>query len=760
MAKSIYDEYGVSEERFREYCKCLPEDVSAEEFENNLLLIKTRYSLFPFQVAKIIEQRFDLVSSKGMIDKLFEVQNRFSIQPERIKYSLTTNKLKYVMPDIEYLTEVQSVAGLNDDEIANLFLYTKNPYVKFDANLIKRDLQLLESAGLERQNLLRGIGVLTCKPKRLIDILMIAEVQGIEVNEFVQKNCYRIHSELAFARLMLEREGKAPKGMVYSNDEDYFNATGYTYNRLRNEFFMSPTDKLRLEREFIENYPYNSLLLDIVAEDFIDYANQEGRAEGLPNPQNAKANWQLLEETKQLNNQQLIELMYDKDTNFYGIELLSPSEIACTDTKLLKHNMKVLGHLVGKKDLAKFILANPCLVSDNTNLIRNKFAYLHNKYGMSVSEFGLVIVKDPSFLEVENLEILESALASKYQLSKNDFKNLMVGSPRTCTSVDVKAVEDKFEMLKAFGVAVTGLQSEEYRILGSRLGEVEMRLKLALLNRLDLKELMKSPSIISPKVIFARMMASQKGEYPKGKIYATAVEEREMAQNQECLPHLKLLQKYKYDGRVESKINELFSKYFSDIQRKVDEVYGRAVEFAKPCESEIEDTIQLNFKRRLKRICGLPDEELDRLVAGVGKMSKETFAKVALNFYALKSMGFDPMTIVRMPKILRSTPEDIKVKAMLSRLAGKSDEQFLKRNYTYGAESVYAKMSYAEEQRKTPLYLYDNNADYINSINKSPDEELNIDDIKRLYPLTTVARERLKELYKEKFSSVEAGEDE
>ena len=105
---------------------------------------------------------------------------------------------------------------------------------------------------------------------------------------------------------------------------------------------------------------------------------------------------------------------------------------------------------------------------------------------------------------------------------------------------------------------------------------------------------------------------------------------------------------------------------------------------------------------------------------------------------------------------------------MLSSLLGKSNEQFLKRNYTYSAESVYAKMAESQEMDVAPLNIYNSNDAFERSICRRAGVNATVNFLKALHPLDESAKSAIQQQYNQKIycekigatNSSEAGEDE
>ncbi len=741
--------YGITKEQYIEVCKNLKLGATPDSFSVTLSILKNKYKLPAEKIRFLIENRFDLISDKDFVTGLTRLQIRFKISDEKLSNVLGSWRVRDFGVDVEYLSSLQKQVGLTDTEMVSAICFSKIPRYKPEPETVQRNLEILDRAGLKRENLWRGISVLTCKPRRLVDVLMLGMVQGFEVNDFIFQKCHNLHSDLVYARMCAERDGVIPKGLVYLNDKEFErNTNGMTNEQLMAKYKFGFYAKLDLEKKFLEMYPEKYGLIEEGARCFADYLDQRLHQFYSESPENEIENRRLLLEDKLSNT--FIEWLFDNNL-----------KLKTMDPKLLSYNIYVLHFMFGR-DENRVVLSNPQLVANQDNRLYNCFSVLHNRYGVSKAEFAIIIRNNPNIAndfvntEVANDRLFEaeSFYSSIAEMNKKSYKNFLMSAYPAFMDFESAQVESKLFILQAFGVGVEDVLNHPGVLIGNA-NVLELKLKLATMNGLSIDEFINGCYMYSQNKIYARMMGVSDSLVPAYAVYASTKRFEELVDSGKALSQEQLSSKYILNGAKIFEINQKFAQDFPEIQAKLSN--SNLVRQQNICDTKSEknaDDDLENFKRRLKRICGLSDEQLSILLERIGELNLNLLTNIIVNLYKLKNMGFSVDVIVKMPKLLKSKPEDNQLKAMMSRLMGKSDEQFIKRNHTYGVESVYAKFTETKEQGIAPLNIYDSNGDFEKYLLREANQACTVNFLKSIHRLDDNAKSKIYRLYCEKFGGL------
>lgn len=733
MAKQFVDVYGITKEEVVELSKMLPEGVSVEKFLFNLKILKIRYGLSNFDISKIVEHRLDLVASNDILDRLSAVQIRYNIKDEKISEVFRSWKVRYFGLDLDYLERLRKEVGLTRNEMSSVITHSKIAFYKTDLDDIKRNIEILNKAGLDRANLWRGTSILSSKPKRIVDLIMIGMMQGYDVNTFVMSNYHRVLADTAYSRMRAAKDGLIPKALVYAADFDFKRCSnGITDEELIAKYSFDYRERIRFEREFLQKFDVAPELLEYTAEDFIRYANQESHRNDYKSPENATAN-----------KQKLIDGLGFSEAEVDGL-MHRCVELNTIDTGILSHNISVLTFLVGGANLARCIMSCPKLVATESNEIMHSFEELHNKYGVTRTEFAFMILNDP-MLPMKDLNALEdfcSDYSATFGATKQQCKNFLVSNQYVCFNEDF--YKDRLEVLKAFGATAKVLDTFESPAKNTT-ETLLLKLKLAFLNGASIEDFVAGKYKQSVYKTYARLMGVYSGEISYDEVYLKASGRQHSDNVREDEVNRVLMANYPFTNEQAAKIDKIFAAKFPEIQEKLDlikqrkdEEFSNAIKEQKASDSLI---------KRFKRLCGISEEQAKELIAKLGPFDQELFARVVLNVFNLKKIGFKVEDLIAMPRILKCEPEDIQIKAALSNMAGKSSGQFIKRNYEYSAKSVYAKMMESKE-RGVPAYkLYDSNKSYLKSLKRLSGEETSLEELKKKHPLDDNAIKSILEPY-------------
>ena len=751
MTDIMVDEFGITKEEFIQLHKKLLGTISPDELMENMRTIKSRYRLSASAMASLVYERLDLVASRDSLNKLMQIQARYGIKDEQIASLLGSWRVKFLTSNVEYLTRIEKEVGLTRTEMNSIVRFSKLPYYTMEPKHIKRNIEILEQAGLDRKELWRGVSILSCKPKRLVDLIMLGMLNGQDIATFVKTNNHRTRTDVAYARMMAVKDGLIPSSAVYLSDEEFAKVTnGLDRGDLTRLYGFGPLQKIDVEKEFVRRFPNHIGLIETMAQDFIDYANQEGRKNGIVGPEGAEANKDFLKERFEFN-----------DRSIESLIKVAP-DILTTDNGLFRHNLSTMSFLVGREHLARTLFQNPKLLTDDTNALRNIFEFLHSNYGVTRSEFSWIILRDPSFVCLDRQQFEDNIqfLKENYGMDKKGLKSLILHAPRMSYKLSKDAFKNKLDLLAVFGVRAGDLEENAYSILGNSLANIEYKFKLGLLNKLSPNEIVSDKVSFAPAKVYAHMMATAKEELKPGHIYASSRKIDELARLGAGLPQDVILNKYKFDENAIAKVDTIFARNFSEIQAKLELFKKGLEEIEVESMTDAQNLALSKLDKRLKRICGLSDEQLETLKRGVGVLTEYNVGNIALNFHNLMNMGFDVEEIIKMPKILKTSPKETRIKAMLSRLAGKSDAQFIKRNYTYSSASVYAKLEEVKEQGIGAANIYDGNEDFERYLFRDAGQTCTVNFLKTIHPLDDKAVERLEGEYLEKFPLLDSGSEE
>ena len=760
----FFETYGISREMFIELCGKLPEGATPDSFMVTLNILKNKYRMNSTAIRNVIDNRFDLVSDKDFITNLTRLQIRFKVSNDKISSQLSSWRVRDFSVDVDYLSKIQKELGLNPGELVSVICFSKIPRYKPDVDLMRRNIAILERAGFKRENLWRGISVLTCKPKRLVDVLMLGMVQGYDVNDFVMGNCHRVHSDIVYARMCAEREGIIPKGLVYLSDQDFIRSSnGITNEQLLQKFRFGSVSKLKLEKELLEKCPDKAVIIEEEAKDFAEYIDQSRHQFACANPENEEENKQILRQN----------FLTDEDIEWLFIK---NEELKTLDPMMLKHSIGVLHFLLGGSDKLRCILSNPKLITHTDNRLYNCFKVLNESYGITRAEFSIIVRDFPGIINEfsdandakERLQKAERFYMSNFNLSKNDCKKVLISATSSYMYYEESKADEKLAYLGAFGIGIDSVIANEQLLSNASilLGKPDillLKLKLAKLNGLPMEKFVNGSFMLSQNKVYARMMGVADNVVPANAVYVSKMEFNELVDSGKALDQAQLMDKYVlgYQGIV--KINGDFASAYPDIQVKIDEIKKASIlNRYKSEEKEVSDEYKLeSFKRRLKRICELTDEQVEILFERIGKIDLDKCTNIIVNLYKLKSLGFLLDEIVKMPRILKSEPEEVELKAMMSRLIGKSDEQFLKRNYTYDANSIYAKFAESQKQGISFANMYNASGRFERALAKKAGVNTTVNFLKTLHPLNDSAKTAIRQQYSESFASVdEIGESE
>ncbi len=719
MTNQFAEVYGITEDDVRELAKQLPSGVTIETVLRNIKILKIRYGLTNDSIQKLVQYRLDLIASNDILDRLTIAQSKYRISDDRMAEMFNSWRVRFFDLDFDYLTKIQNEVRLTQNEISSVITHSKMCFQKTDVNIIKKNLEILETAGLTRRNLRRGISMLSSNPKRTVDMIMIAMMQGYDVNAFVLSNYQRVKADVAYSRFMAEREGVVPKGLVYSADLDFAKySKGLTEDALIVRYCYDYKSRILLEREFLEKFEVAPKLIGLVAQGFIDFSNQDKIDKGYQSPENAMANRKILMENTGL-------LDFEVDSLIERCP-----ELETFDSKLLEHNLSVLRFSVGRLNLIKCLNAFPKIFTTERNEIMMTFKTLHEKFGITKSEYSYMILNNPALptRDISPLDDFSKFYIENYGASNEQVKNFIIANSYVC--LDEKLYKERIAVLNAFGATPTILDGFESPARGAT-DSLILKMKLALINGLSISEFVDGRYKQSAHKTYARM----RGYYAGGVAFESIYPKKGKNLNNHIIDEndKNLMRHYPLNESAVENINKVFARRFPQIQEKLD-LLGKQKEEEKEEVSSNRSAIEA-LRRRFKRICAITEEQADELLSKVGPLDGGLFTKVVLNIYNLKKMGFLIEDIIEMPRILKCDPESIKIKLAIANMAGLSGNQFIKRNYRYSAETTYAKIMEAKEQGVVPHKLYDANNDYLKSLKRRTGIETSIDELKKKHPL-------------------------
>ena len=159
-------------------------------------------------------------------------------------------------------------------------------------------------------------------------------------------------------------------------------------------------------------------------------------------------------------------------------------------------------------------------------------------------------------------------------------------------------------------------------------------------------------------------------------------------------------------------------------------------------------TLQIPFKRAAQIFIESPAAYLGRI------------EKLEERLRTLLSLGIDKEILVSNLNIASCTNKNVKIKYMLAKLNGLSDEEFLKRNYFVNEAKVYARTMFnVTYEKELPVYDCEkffkrNLEEFFSDKSRRPsfvDEDEPSLALKEIFPFGEIQKKEIEKLYNQKF---------
>lgn len=247
-----------------------------------------------------------------------------------------------------------------------------------------------------------------------------------------------------------------------------------------------------------------------------------------------------------------------------------------------------------------------------------RLEFVQDKFGINPDEIiKFVHLNDRTFIENAH-NYLERINAAKEKLNFTDstIKQLMLTSPFLSYTSFTEDLELKNNILKSFGLDLNKIAEKgSTSIINNNHALIEFKLKLALLNHLNLNTYASGLYKVGPDKIYARMKGVENGDYYVSNVY----ESERFFQTDTGFSTETLLKKYPLTLEAQNEIEEKFAKEYPEVVTKLLQIKAQAkcTIAAKSSELLAEDELKNKNKIRLYNLFkhfGLTEEEIENSI--------------------------------------------------------------------------------------------------------------------------------------------------
>lgn len=399
-------------------------------------------------------------------------------------------------------------------------------------------------------------------------------------------------------------------------------------------------------------------------------------------------------------------------------------EILNADPNTIKDTVNLFINVyLSNKKLSKTMFINFPAVLTDSKKVKDVANVLYNRFGFKQHNIGNILCANPCIItdfEFYDINPYLNQMKSELNISETTLRNMFLKSTifgnQNTYMIDV--LDEKFKLLEVYGIA-KNMTEENPSILGNSLLKISTRIKLAMINGLELEKFVKNKNyIISEKVIYSRMMENAKHKNDPTSIYNNPLTNEEQ---------YKLIQQYPFNKEAQNFVNNEFKVTFPELNRKVDvffenlhiaretkiknslspvessgakavstleqtEEKPKEIKEEKLEEQSTESTTPNHIKRAM-RVLGVGEKGLNIICCSLGieDFNEEKLNHIMNNYTLLLGYGFDSVEILASPSCLKLDPEKLELRVKLAKINGRTDHQFLTRDYKYSEETIFAR---------------------------------------------------------------------
>ena len=698
----------ITQNEYNEIIKKLPTYLrtinNTNTFLKNAERLCTRYRLNSADLKAVFSAYPELLYAEEKIELIETLESKYEIFPETIVETLRKNARAFDV-SLDYLNDLECNAGLSPKEVRAALLYSSLATQEMPIEEFKQSLNLALSFGMDRKSMALSMSFFNNPPSNIASLLQLATINGINPQEYFKNKYFKVPVQIAYARTVAAKRGEIPSNAIYLGRREFSSVSPIADAFLLTKY---PFDEIASSEIEAQATAINPMLVVATEnsgptpeEQFLFNTDVTRLSVNPPSFANKRKN----------------QIAFETYFNIKNAEFEKMAErlplIATRDTNVIKFNANALMPYFEPYQLQKLARVEPIIFCDTTGTIKNTYQFFSTELGAGLDEYLGMLKNNPTIVQasIEDLDHVKTVLMNDLRLPRDTARSVLMVSP-FYRDINIPLYENKFQILEAFGLDRQNLGANA-NIIANSPQSIETKLKLAVMTRVNPSTFLKGYYMSSPARIYSRLKAMANNEHDEISPYLSSVKFWRTDKQSALSLDEQTQKKYPLDETALLEINKKFAQMYPSIARKLQLLqanYSQQETFSALATQDL--SLYRSLQARLQRIAGVSESQFATFIKNFGELSQPQSQRILLNFYTLTRFGIDVDQIIESPKALKVEPEKLRFRLMLSRLAGYSDKQFLKRNFSYSEAKVFAKMVLASSTSKPCMYLYDSDNYY------------------------------------------------